>query len=64
MLYSGLTISAKPQNITGKLYFTQLGEPYIEVLNDNLHTIRAEVYSNSIQPILPTDKMTSTFRTQ
>lgn len=32
MLYSGLTISAKPQNITGKLYFTQLGEPYIEVL--------------------------------
>ena len=56
MLYSGLTISSSPQLIIGELYFTQLGEPYIEVQNNNQTVVRYEAFPDSIHLVYSFDK--------
>lgn len=52
MLFSGLSISDNPKIIIGKLFFTELGEPYIEsdtITKSNIK--RALVFGHTIKAI-------------
>ena len=53
MLYSGICISKTPHKVIGNLYFTELGEPYIQYRDTKtMIVIRYLVYWHSIRKIL------------
>lgn len=52
MLFSGTTISHNPSTIIGTLSFTENGEAYIDVINEQgIITMRSEVYPCSIEVV-------------
>lgn len=52
MLFSGTTISHNPSTIIGALSFTENGEAYIDVINEQgIITMRSEVYPCSIEVV-------------
>lgn len=49
MLYSGICISKTPHKVIGNLYFTELGEPYIQYRDaKTMIVIRYLVYWHTI----------------
>lgn len=59
MLFSGLSISDKPKFIIGELFFTELGEPYIEscTIPQSPHIERSEVFLHTIKAINSVDEI-------
>lgn len=58
MLFSGLSISDKPKFIIGELFFTELGEPYIESCTiPQSHIERSEVFWHTIKAINSVDEI-------
>lgn len=58
MLFTGLSISDKPKFIIGELFFTELGEPYIEsstIPPSNIE--RSEVLWHTIKAITSVDEV-------